>query len=211
MKIRQATHGCRYRFRCFASAVRSTAAKSESSVGGARVHGRWEKGGEKPRSCFITKAADIKFHRQTAEFPRVRDTSVFTTFVCDRRSDETRTFPLRKYARKRKLRLPKERRGSVLQAVKAKNFMLDTGDPSNSSGKETGKRGPFENLELQILPLATCSFLFRVEPRTAIFLCYKIWIFVVISKGANAGGMYAETLTYFKTQNHPMKSKEWWL
>lgn len=105
----------------------------------ARVHGRWEKGGEKPRSCFITKAADIKFHRQTSEFPRVRDTSVFTTFVCDRRSDETRTFPLRKYARKTKLRLPKERRGSVLQVVKAKNHMLDTGGPLEFFWKRNGK------------------------------------------------------------------------
>ena len=40
------------------------------------------KGREKARSCFITKAADIKFHRQTWNF-RV------PTFVCDWRTVPT--------------------------------------------------------------------------------------------------------------------------
>lgn len=39
------------------------------------TRGRWKER-EKARSCFITKAADIKFHRQTWN-SRVRGTSVF--------------------------------------------------------------------------------------------------------------------------------------
>lgn len=70
------------------------------------------KGREKARSCFITKAADIKFHRQTWN-SRVRGTSVFrllfaTGGPCRRRKPCASIGQIRA---KNKARLQKERYG----------------------------------------------------------------------------------------------------
>lgn len=80
----------------FGSVVPLSGCKNESSR-------PTDERGEKARSCFITKAADIKFHRRTRN-SRVRGTSVFRLlFATAGPSRQTpkaeRAPPFREYAR----------------------------------------------------------------------------------------------------------------